>query len=163
MRDRDAEHLAGTAVVGEGGLALLHTEVDPLASKLTGGVAQQGPRQQPRLLQNLEPIADAQHQPAAIREIGDRLHHRCEAGDGTAAQVVTIGKAAGKDHQIEAVEMLLAMIDVTHRLLEHVQQGVGAIPVAPGSREDDDAGPHDPPSPPSPTRGAGDSGCSSIR
>jgi hypothetical protein len=46
--------------------------------------------------QNLEAVADAQHQAAIRRELANRAHDRRELGDGAAAQIIAIGEAAGQ-------------------------------------------------------------------
>ena len=72
-------------------------------------------------------------------------------------------EAAGEDYELQAVDILLTMIDVAHRFLQHVENRMGAIPVTPGAGEDHDPGPQDPPPVPSPARGEGDSASRSIR
>ena len=57
-------------------------------------VAHQGPGQEPRLAQNLEAVADPEHQAARGGVLLDRAHHRRKARDRPAAQVVAVGKAA---------------------------------------------------------------------
>ena len=76
---------------------------------LRPGVAHQRARQQSRLGQNLESIADAQHQPAAGRKTLHRLHHRREARNRARAQVVAVGKSARNQHRVHAVQILAVM------------------------------------------------------
>src|SRR5438477_709732 len=140
MRDRDAQYLARTAIEGKGGFALLHPKVHPLAAELAGRVPQQRHGEQPRLLQDLETIADPEHQSAAVREVRHHLHHRGEAGDRATAQLIAIAETHRQYHELEVVEALFPIIDVTRRLAEDVRERVGTIPVTPGARENDDAG-----------------------
>src|SRR5207302_1910959 len=132
-------HLARTHPLSEGGPGLLDPQRNPLAAKLAGGVAQQRTRQEPGFLQYLEPVADAQDETAVLGKARHRLHHRREARYRPAAQVVAVGEAAGKDHQVQVAQVALAMADVAHRFAQDVVQRVGAVAVAPRAREDDDA------------------------
>ena len=72
-------------------------EVDLAADEAQRGVGQQRARQQARLAQDLEAVADAEHRAAVAGELDDRLHDRREARDRAGAQVVAVGEAAGDD------------------------------------------------------------------
>ena len=52
------------------------------------------PGQQARFAQNLEAVADAQHQAAGAREALDGAHHRRKSRDGAGAQIIAVGKSA---------------------------------------------------------------------
>src|SRR5207237_365860 len=142
MRNRNPQHLPGTAIQRKRRVALLNPQMDPLTPKLAGRVAEQRPGEHAGFLKDLKAVADAQHQSAPIRKVGDRVHHGREARDRAAAQVVTVGKAAGKDDQLQIVERTLAMVDVAHRLAKDLTDGMATVPVTPGAREDNDPGPH---------------------
>src|SRR3989440_7335802 len=115
--------------------------MDPLASKLAGRISEERAGKQARFLQDLKPIADTQHQPAPIRKVGNRLHHRREPRNRAAAQVVTVGKPARQDDQFQIVESTLAVVDVAHRLAEDLTDCMETVPVTPGARKDDDSRP----------------------
>ena len=72
----------------------------PNRSKLESGVAKHRAGQKPRLEQNLEAIADAEHQPAASSETLDLPHNRREARNGSRPQVIAMGEATGQDDKI---------------------------------------------------------------
>src|SRR5438876_383303 len=165
MGDRDSEQLPWAGVQRKSRVTLLHAQVDPLTSKLAGRVPEECPGEQSSLLQDLKAVADSQHQSAPIRKVADRLYHRCEARDRAAAQIVTVGKPAGQDDQLQIVQIALAMVDVAHRLAEDLADRMGTVPVTPGAREDDDPRPQECNSAarPSATRGEADSCCSSTR
>ena len=74
------------------------------ADELEAAVADQRAGQQTGFDQNLEAVADAEHQPAIGGEALHGLHHRRELGDGAAAQVIAVSEAAGKDHRIHVAE-----------------------------------------------------------
>ena len=116
--------------------------MDPLTSKLARRISEERAGKQAGFLQDLKPIADTQHQPAPIRKVGNRLHHRREPRNRAAAQVVTVGKPARQHDQFQIVESTLAVVDVAHRLAEDLTDGVATVPVTPGAREDNNPGPH---------------------
>ena len=80
-------------------------------------VRQQRPGQQARLAQNLEAVADPEHDPAGAGELGDLLHHRRKARDRARAQVVAVGEAAGHDHRVDALEISVR-VPQDHRLAD---------------------------------------------
>ena len=47
--------------------------------------------------------------PPARGELGDRVHHRREAGDRAGAQVVAVGEAAGHDDRVDAADRRVAV------------------------------------------------------
>ena len=71
-----------------------------LADEFQPCVAHQHAGQQTRLAQDLETVADAEHEAAVGRELAHRVHHGRARGNGTAAQVVTVGEPAGHDYEI---------------------------------------------------------------
>ncbi len=68
-------------------------------------VAAQHAGQQPGLGQDLEPVADPEHQPATLRVVAHGAHDRAEAGDRAGAQVVAVGEAAGQDDRVGATQL----------------------------------------------------------
>ena len=63
-------------------------------------VAHQHARQQSRLAEDLEAVADAEHQPAARGVGAHRVHDPRPRGDRAAAQIIAIGEAAGQHDEI---------------------------------------------------------------
>ena len=66
-------------------------------------VAQHRAGQQPRLEQDLEAVADAEHRAAGVGERRDRGHDRREPRDRAGAQVVAVGEAARQDDDVGAL------------------------------------------------------------
>jgi hypothetical protein len=87
--------------------------VDPQAlvhaDELAAVVADQGARQQVRLAQDLEAVADPQNGHATSGRLDHLGHHRSEAGDRAAAQVVAVGEAAGKDYSVHTAQVMVAV------------------------------------------------------
>jgi hypothetical protein len=107
--------------------------VSEAADEAHDRVAQHRPWQQPGLQQDLEAVADADDQPASGREVPDRLHHRGEAGDGPAAQVVAVGEPAGQDEAVVTGQVGVLVPDVPYRLLEHFFYNMKAVQLAVGT------------------------------
>jgi len=76
-------------------------EENVLAAKLERAVADESAGQQVRLAKHLETVADADDQPTVVGELLHGLHHRAEACDGPAAQVISVTKAAGHDDRVD--------------------------------------------------------------
>ena len=80
MRDRHRDHLARLIARGEDGLAVLDAQIHVLAVEFERLVAQQRARQQPRLGQDLEAVADAEHGvPRAAAAFTSRMTGECAA------------------------------------------------------------------------------------
>jgi hypothetical protein len=104
-------------------------------------VADQRPRQQVGLAQDLEAVADAEHRHPAPGGVDHFGHHRREPGDRAAAQVVAVGEAAGQDHGVDVGEAVVAVPE-RHRLMTAGAYGALGVDVVEGAREGDDADPH---------------------
>ena len=121
----------------EGGVGVLDYDLDLAAAEAKVVVAQQRSRQQARLAEHLEAVADAEHVAAVPHELGDRLHHRRETGDGPWPQVVPVREAARHHHGIDALQVAVAMpedLGVAVALT-----GLERIDLVTGSGEPDDA------------------------
>ena len=100
MGDRDVQNLSLMEHGGEGSVRVLDTQVKALAAEEKSVVAHQRAGQKPRFAENLEAIADAEHQDAGISRKTDSPHDRREPGDRSAAEVIAIGEAARENHGI---------------------------------------------------------------
>ena len=102
MRDADIDGLALGIGPGEGGVVALDPQELAMADELEVGVAHQDAGKKPGFAQDLEAVADAEHEAAARRMGADRIHHGRAAGNGAAAQIIAVGEAAGQDHEVGA-------------------------------------------------------------
>ncbi len=68
-------------------------------------IAQQRAGQQAGFHQNLEAVADAEHQAAIGRELLHRAHDGRETRDGAAAQIIAVGKSAGQNDGVDVAEI----------------------------------------------------------
>src|ERR1035437_6303294 len=76
MRHRHADHLARIVAAGEWRVGALDPQIDVAADEAQILVAHQYPGQQAGLAQDLEAVADAEHQPALRREAAHHVHDR---------------------------------------------------------------------------------------
>ena len=108
----------------------------PVAAELEMIVAQQRAGQQPRLGQDLEPVAGADHRPAGRGEGLDGAHHRREARDGAGPQVVAVREPAGQNHGVRPPEVGLGVPHQAVLPAEHLGRHVREVALAPGAGKD---------------------------
>ncbi len=102
MRDRHPNDLPGIIAARERGIRTFDPQMHIMADEFQPRVAHEHAGQKARLAENLETVADPEHQPATGSKIAHRVHDRRTRGDGAAAQIVAIGKSAGHHHEIGA-------------------------------------------------------------
>ena len=94
--------------------------------------------QQPRLAQDLEPVADAEHRTAALGEGAHLVHDGGEPRDRARAQVVAVGEPARQDDRVDAAQVVLG-VPQGDALAAHRVDGPQRVPVVERPRERDDA------------------------
>src|SRR5438270_198063 len=107
-------------------------------AELTDVVADQRTGQEACLAEDLEPVADAPDQAPVGGEADDRVHHRAEAGDRTAAEVVAVGEATRQDDAVAVLQVLFLVPEVLELGSQHLRDHPAAVPVGPRPREDHD-------------------------
>ena len=113
-----------------------------VADEAQVGVAHQHAGQQAGLAQDLEAVADAEHEAAARRMRAHRVHDRRPPGDRAAAQVVAIGEAARQHDEIgPGGQRRVGVPDRRDRGARLAERPRG-IAVAVRAGEDDDGGLH---------------------
>ena len=139
--ERHRELLAGGVTGGPRGRRVPHDQPHVGVDEAAPGVPGQRAGQQVRLAQDLEAVADAEHREPRLRRRDQLGHHRGEAGDRAASQVVAVGEAAGEDHRVHAAQVPVGVPERDwHR--PGVAHGAGRIGVVEGARECDNAYPH---------------------
>src|SRR2546430_586906 len=133
------QHLACPAPRREGKVSPFDHQVRPLAANLERCVADQRTRQESRLAQDLEPVADAPDQASPVGELADLLHHRREPGDRTGPQIVAVGEAAGQDHAVAAFQVGVLVPEVGQLRAEHLVDDPPAVAVGPRPGKYNDA------------------------
>ena len=143
MRDADFDHLSGLIGGGIGCVIAFNPQMLHPADKAQIGIAHQDAGQQARFDQNLEAVADAEHQTAARGMGAHRIHDRRTSGNRAAAQIVAIGKSARQHDQIGALRQI--MIGMPHRrrsLAGRLRQSLDHILLAVGTGKGNDCGFH---------------------
>src|SRR5699024_3746182 len=135
---RDADRLTPLIVPGPRGGRVLDDELLVAADEVLVVVADERTGQQMGFAEDLEPVADAQHRHALPGRGHHGLHDRVEAGDRTAAQIVTIGESAGQDDGIDAGQGRIGVPQV-HRFRTGQTHGTSGVPVIERSGEGDDS------------------------
>ena len=100
--DGEFDHLARGVAAGERRLRVLDPDMLHFADKAELSVAHQHSGQKAGLAQDLEAVADPEHEAAARGMAGDSPHDRRSRGDRAAAQIVAVGESARQDDEIEA-------------------------------------------------------------
>src|SRR5918995_3376711 len=95
-----------------------------------------------RLGEDLEAVADAEDRASCFRELLQWDHDLREAGDGTRAEVVAIGEAAGYDHGVHALEVGVGVPELDC-VRAHPLHAVQGVPVAIRAGEDRDTYPQE--------------------
>src|SRR5262249_43103502 len=105
VRDWDLQNLTFSGGAGERTVGFFDADVNVAADKAQAGVAHHGTGEEARFAQNLETVADAEHNAAAFGERFYGLHDRRETRDGAGPEIVTVGKSAGQDNGVAAPEV----------------------------------------------------------
>src|SRR5689334_6584076 len=106
MTNRDLYRLAFAQRMSEWRIGVLAAQPDLFADVFKSGVAKQGAGEQASFTENLESIADAQHQPAGLRKLLHGIHNWSKSRDGAGAKVVAIGEATGDDHCVTILKIV---------------------------------------------------------
>jgi hypothetical protein len=139
--NRNPQDIARLRHRGESGAAIFDSDADVLANEMEGPVADERSRQQVRLAKNLEAVADAEHELAALGFFDDRSHDRGKPSDSAAAKVVAIRKPSRKYDQVVSGDRGFFVPDVIDRNAE-LAEGEVAILITIGTWETDNGGFH---------------------
>ncbi|MNC60397.1 hypothetical protein D3C75_1102730 [compost metagenome] len=107
-----------------------------MTAELHRHVAAQCARQETCFGQNLESVADAEHEFALLRRFGHFSHDRSEPGDGAAAQIVTIREAARNENAVIRRQVGRGMPHIIYRFTEAFFYRFIAVNVTIGARKD---------------------------
>ena len=138
VRDGNVEDLAFARRASESRIGGFHAEVLVFADEVKAFVANERAGEESALAEDLKTIADADDSAAGCGETFHRLHDRGEAGDGSAAEVVTIRKAAGNDDSVESGKRSILVPDKVGRGARKGVECENAVLVAVRAREADD-------------------------
>src|SRR6516164_5909023 len=143
VRHWDPDHLPGIIAARERRVGAFDPQTDVAADEAKLGIAHQYARQQSRFAGDLEAVAYCQHQSAFGGEITHGIHNRRAGGNRAAAQVIAVGKAAGKNHEIGARwQRRVGMPDQSRVVPRDQPQRPRHVALAVDSGEDDDSRSH---------------------
>jgi hypothetical protein len=97
---------------------------------------------EPRLTQDLKPVADTEHPTTSPSEILDRLHHGRELGERAGAKVIPVREAARKNDEVRVLEIGVAMPHRKRLRVEELAKDVQHVLITISTREDDDSDSH---------------------
>ena len=97
-----------------------------------------GAGEHPRLQQDLETVADADHQPTVVGETLYRIHDGRKMGDSAATQIIAVGKTSGKDDAIEPLDLSVLVPEIAGIGAGERADGVVRVGVAVGAGKDHD-------------------------
>jgi hypothetical protein len=100
---REGDDLPLPRLIRKRGVDRFDAKINGTADVLEVAVPYQRAGQQVALGEDLEPVADTDDQAAPGRELLHGADDGRELGDGPAAQVVTVGEAAGEDNGVNIV------------------------------------------------------------
>ena len=140
VRDRHPQRSMRGQRVGEPRVEPFGGDRDLLAREPERGVAEQRARHETGLREDLEAVADAQHEPAVGRERAHGAHDRAEPGDDSGPDVVAVGEATRQDDRGDALERGL-LVPQDDRVGAGEMEGMDRVAVAVAAREDDDPDP----------------------
>ena len=103
------------------------------------GISHHGPGQQPRLQQNLKPVANSQNEAAIPGEGFHRLHYRRKSRNGAGAEIIPVGKSAGQNDGIASGKTFRLVPDEFHRLVDYISDSVKRVVIAIGPGKDYDS------------------------
>src|ERR1700674_2832725 len=132
MRDGNPEDLTLLRGVGERRVRLLDADMHVAADEAQAAIPHHRAGEQARFAQDLEAVADAEHHSAAVCEFFDGLHHRRKTRDGAGAQIIAVGKSAGKDDGVAIRQIFRLVPDKFDRLPQNVADGVKRVMIAIG-------------------------------
>ena len=139
VADRYPQNLAGPRAARERRVVPLDANVHVLTPVLQPAVPQHRARKQSGFEQNLKPVADADHEPAALGERLDLAHDRREARHRAGAKVVAVSEPAGQHDDVGALQAGVLVPDELGRLAEHGRRRMIRIVVAVAAGKHDDA------------------------
>src|SRR5205823_10578096 len=117
VADGNAQHLALRAGTRERRVGALHAHVHKFADVFQPGIAHERAGKQAGFAENLEAIADAEHQASGGSELLHRVHYRRELGDSAGSQVIAISEAAGNNDGIAVLQVVALVPQERDRLL----------------------------------------------
>jgi hypothetical protein len=142
MRNRQVQQLPFVKLRGEWRISRFGAQRDFFTDEFQVLIAQQSAGQKAGFDQNLEAVANAEHETALGRELADGVHDGGKTRNRAAAKVISIGESAGQDDRVYVTQIDGIVPDEFGFALAAMQvfiDGVPRIVVAIAARKNDDA------------------------
>jgi hypothetical protein len=130
VSDGHTEDLARRQAAGEWRVDRFRSELNLAAREFEPPVADQGAGQEAALDEDLESVADAQDQAAFSGKSPDRPHNGGKLGNGSAAQIIAVGKPPREDNGIYITKIVGVVPDEVRLLAEVPIHGEPRIVIA---------------------------------
>ena len=134
--DGDSQHLSLPAGLGEGGLGRLDPQVNRAADKVQIAIAHKSAGQQAGFDENLEPVADADDEPASGGEALYGAQHGRKARDSTGTEVISVGKTARQHDRVKAGQVFRLVPHEIGGLAKVLTQRVERVVIAVRTRKE---------------------------
>jgi hypothetical protein len=135
VRHGNADDLAHVVARREARRDRLHAQMDLFTHEAQVCVAEQGTGQQSGLAGDLEAVADAEHRRAAPACATTSCMIGLKRAMAPATQVVPVAEAAGQDHEVRALQIMILVPEEDRLRAEMVDDGVVRVLVAVRARE----------------------------
>ena len=140
MGDRAAQDLALCIAAGKHRFGIHHFQQHFLADEVETGIAHQRAGQQAGFGENLKAVADAKNAVSGSSLAAQGIHDGRSCCNGTGAQIVAIGKAAGNYIEIGFGQGGFGVPDDGRRLAADLRQRGNHVAVAVEARKEDNGG-----------------------
>src|SRR5688500_5129353 len=95
--NRHLQKLSSDVAVGEQRVGVFDANANGCGNELECGVSHQRPREEVRLAENLEAVADAEHRTARLGVCCYFSHDRADSRDCSVTKIVTVAEPSGKN------------------------------------------------------------------
>ena len=123
---RDEKLLPWRVAAGPHGVCVRHRQPHVAGDEPQPGVPGERARQQVRLAEDLEAVADPQDRQPRPRGRHQLGHHRGEPGDRATAQVIAVREPSGQDHRVNASQIAVGVPE-RMRLCPRVPDGTRRV------------------------------------
>src|SRR5712675_185764 len=130
VRDRNFQHLSLLRQASDRRICLLDPYINMPANIPQPLIAHHRARQQPCFQQNLKSIANPQNNPAALRKLLHRLHHRRKPRNRPGPQIIAMREPARQNNSVASSQVFRLVPDKLHRLFQDITDGVKSVVVA---------------------------------
>jgi len=133
--DRDSQERSFRGFAGKGRIRVASAQPDELAAERDAFIADQRSGQESGFTQDLEPVADAQHQSAAVGKLLHSGHDVAVAGDGAGAQIISIAETSRDNDRIGVAQAGIFMPEQAGIVAQNVFENVNTVLVTITSRK----------------------------